>query len=87
MSPTLTGEPALSGADMVRGQNSLRLMSCRVAVRISGVSGVICMSQHDNSGHTADGHQFYRYIEYIYGFSPLQIFDIGYLISALLLVS
>ncbi len=42
MSPLLTGLPLLSGAEMLRAQYSLRLMSCSVAVRMSGTSGVIC---------------------------------------------
>ena len=45
MSPLLTGLPLLSGAEMLRAEYSLRLMSCRVAVRMSGTSGVICRAE------------------------------------------
>lgn len=51
MSPLLTGLPLLSGAEMLRAEYSLRLMSCRVAVRMSGTSGVICRAEPDAEIH------------------------------------
>ncbi len=50
MSPLLTGLPLLSGAEMLRAQYSLRLMSCSVAVRMSGTSGVICKMHKPDGG-------------------------------------
>ena len=47
MSPTLTELPLLSGEEMLRAQYSLRLMSCSVAVRTSGTSGVICAHENE----------------------------------------